>query len=434
MQYSWFDHALTLGMSSYVAAATAACFVPFSILLWRRRIRSPGEDQPPVVGCRRIGLQGESNLSDQYEKPTPSVSADVGRVKSLWVYPIKSGGGVELVQARLISSGLQYDRMFCLAQLRSPFPVTASMSESEASSHTWHFVTQRQNPRLALLELDIWVPDPSSISYSPDLPEVRSSGVLVVRYPSEPEYSGLRSIIYNIARDLGLHRPTKTFHIPILPSDQQLSTKFYAEEEVKIWRDSPRALDMSRHLPDDLAYSLGISNRLGLFRISPARPQERIILRNAPRQEVLGYQPTVQFGDAYPLNILNLASVQDVANHPDVRREIPRLSAVRFRGNIICAGPKPYDEETWKKISIGDEEYHVACRCARCMLPNVDPQTASRTQEPAKAMRKFRAVDKGAGSNACLGMQLVSARVGGTIQVGDTITVHERGEHVYIKI
>jgi uncharacterized protein YcbX len=113
----------------------------------------------------------------------------------------------------------------------------------------------------------------------------------------------------------------------------------------------------------------------------------------------------------------------------------PRLSAMRFRANLIITGPEAYAEDTWRRIKIGYYEYDVSCRTARCKLPNIDQTTGERhASEPDKTLRSFRAVDRGAGPNiGCLGMQLVPVAKESALRVGDEITVLELGEHEYIK-
>lgn len=110
----------------------------------------------------------------------------------------------------------------------------------------------------------------------------------------------------------------------------------------------------------------------------------------------------------YPLHIMNLASVRDVGQR--ITKEIPRLSALRYRPNIIVTGPEPFAEDSWKRIRIGDYEYYVACRTARCKLPNTDQDTGEKhPQQPDKIMRSYRCIDEGSRKYAYLGMQMVPA-------------------------
>jgi uncharacterized protein YcbX len=115
--------------------------------------------------------------------------------------------------------------------------------------------------------------------------------------------------------------------------------------------------------------------------------------------------------------------------------ELGRLSIQRFRGNLIITGPQAYEEDQWKRVMIGDFEFDVSCRTARCKMPNIDHETGERhPSEPDCTLRKQRAIDDGAGANiGCLGMQLVPVLEHSEVKIGDKIKVLSTGEHCYIK-
>ncbi|GKZ29173.1 hypothetical protein AbraIFM66950_003612 [Aspergillus brasiliensis] len=155
-----------------------------------------------------------------------------------------------------------------------------------------------------------------------------------------------------------------------------------------------------------------------------------------------------------------MASVRDVAAH--CAEEIPRLSVRRFRANVVVQGPGKFVEDGWKRILIGGSpssysscsslrsgggdddgeevkrdgvEIYTACRTIRCKLPNVDPDTGIRhPREPDRTLKRYRRIDVGDLTNACLGMQCVPALQEFTLRVNDPITVLETGEHCYIKM
>lgn len=69
----------------------------------------------------------------------------------------------------------------------------------------------------------------------------------------------------------------------------------------------------------------------------------------------------------------------------------------------------------------------------RCKLPNVDPETGIRNpNEPDVTMRKYRVVDPGHKTGACMGLQMVPVSTKGVMKVGDEVKILERGEHFYI--
>jgi len=397
------------------------CLIPAFAVLFLSYTNS---QDPPPRGCRRLGLRGQSNLADEFTQSESSV----WRVKSLWVYPVKSCRGVELDRGAVISTGLEYDRVFSFAQLKSPFPVSASTSDAEKSAHKWEFISQRHFSSMALVKTELWIPDPVSPTYSESLPEVQSQGMIVMRFPYQQD--GLRGFMARAATILTGQESEKTFRIPFNPTAEQIKRNKYFLEEMKIWKDSPQALNMTTALPPELKYTLGVRNPIGLFRV--ANDHLREVFRCAPRKEQVGYQPVTGFADAYPLHIMNLASNQDVARR--VSESLPRLSVLRFRPNIIVTGPRAYEEDSWKRIRIGEYEYHVSCRTARCLLPNTDQTTGEKhPREPYKTLQTYRRIDEGAGKHHCLGMQMVPALENSEIRVGDGIEVLETGEHFYLE-
>ncbi|GAE00177.1 MOSC domain protein [Paecilomyces variotii No. 5] len=361
--------------------------------------------------------------------------------------------GIELPIADVVPTGLTYDRQFCFAEFVTPKNVPADASEEEKTPR-WEFKTMRDGrfSRLALIRPEVWVPDLAARGYHPDLEEVKSGGVLVVRYPRTSN-SQLWDRIIKLAIALHLCSPERSFRVPFMPSAEEMDN--YPLLPVRLWKDSPMGFNYGHHLPTSLRSFLSpdsSSPPLALFRVSPAH--SRPIFRNAPRKELLGFQPRTGFADAYPLHLLNIASVRDIAER--CATAIPHLSVRRFRANIIIEGPPAYAEDSWKRILIvrdvpksiengqgrerGQEqkdgiEIHAACRTIRCRLPNVDPDTGVRhPSEPDKTLKSFRCIDAGDRTNACLGMQLVPSEEKFTIRVNDQISVLEEGEHFYIKM
>ena len=407
--------------------------------------RQRSQDAQPR-GCRRIGMRVPSNLTDEYDNcfhvpPKTQLKGisnppTVPKVKSLWVYPIKSCAGIELERGTVVTTGMEYDRLFCFAQLKSPFPVSLETPISEKSRHQWEFITQRRFGSMTLIKTEVWVPDPASPTYSTEHPEVQSGGVLVIRYPSITD-TGFWGTLSNLWVTIGGSASEKAVHIALNPTAEQSKENGFIMEEMKIWKDTPTCLNLgttiapnSKPFLEELQSLIGCTNPLALFRITPEHTRE--VYRCAPRKEELGWQPKVAFGDAYPLHIMNLASVRDIGTK--VQGGPPQLSVRRFRPNIIFAGPEAYAEDSWKRIKIGRADYHVSCRTVRCLLPNVDPITGERhPSEPNRTLKSFRRVDEGDTKNACIGMQMVPAGEESQIKVGDVIEVLETGDHYYIR-
>ena len=430
---------IEVSVISYVAIFVS-CIIP--ILLWgsfKASDLQSRQDKPEA--CQKFGLRGKSNLTDEHDEQYHGTIAERGngaaswRVKSLWIYPVKSCRGVEIERGTVNGAGMQYDRQFSFAQLSSKFPVSASTPEEEKAKHMWKFMTQRSISPMATIKTEVWVPDPSSPTYSEGHPNVRSGGVLVIKFPHIQSEEGIIGKVKDLLAFVFGQQETEV-QIPLNPTPQQISEKGYIVDDMEIWKDRPRSLIIASTEKDDpwiheLRSYLGITNHLALFRVSKEY-QQREVYRCAPRKEDLGYQPTVSFQDAYPLHIMNLASVRDVGSK--LQKGAPPLSAQNFRPNIIITGGGAYDEDSWKRIEIGGYEYYVSCRTVRCLLPNNHPITGKRHgSEPNRTLKDFRRIDAGDPKNACLGMQMVPALEESNIEVGDEVKVIETGEHLYIK-
>ncbi|KAF2098788.1 hypothetical protein NA57DRAFT_38830 [Rhizodiscina lignyota] len=402
---------------------------------------------PLPTACRRVGLTSPKNLEDERDPKYSGKDASkstVSRVKGLFIYPVKSCMPVELEEGEIVPTGMKYDRQFSFAQLVTSRPEKQA-DGSEKTEHQWRFITQREVPRLALVKAELYVPDPTNVAYHPNREDVKNAGCIIVSFPFRSEVSfsfkGLKALneilkAKYLARDWSVE-PRIAFNIPFLPTTERMKRKNYPpKENMAIWKENPEAINMSSEIPSDaiekLKYFLGVSNPLTLFRVDASNYRE--VFRCAPKEDEVGYQPVVGFADAYPLHILNIASVQDVAERLPAE-QAKDFAAIRFRANIYLTGPQAFAEDHWKRIRIGKSEYHVSCRTARCKLPNVDPKSGVPDRnEPYATMAKYRRIDEGAGIYPCLGMQ-VTPMDGETnlIKVGDEIEVLETGEHFYIK-
>ena len=102
------------------------------------------------------------------------------RIASLWIYPVKSCQGIEIGRSKVLPTGLEFDRLYTFAQLKSPFPVGLDTSDAEKSQHRWEFATQRQFPRLATVQVDLFVPNVAK-ARGQDAPS--ADAFIILRFP-----------------------------------------------------------------------------------------------------------------------------------------------------------------------------------------------------------------------------------------------------------
>jgi uncharacterized protein YcbX len=90
----------------------------------------------------------------------------------------------------------------------------------------------------------------------------------------------------------------------------------------------------------------------------------------------------------------------------------------RFRPSVVVSGYRPWEEDRWRRIRIGDVSFRVAKPCGRCVVTTTDQTTGERGSQPLKmlaARRRF-------GKNLVFGQNLIPDSPG-HIRVGDPIEI-----------
>lgn len=126
----------------------------------------------------------------------------------------------------------------------------------------------------------------------------------------------------------------------------------------------------------------------------------------------------VSFADGYPVLVISQASLDELN-----RRSPETHSMDQFRTNLVVAGGQPFEEDTWKRIRIGEVEFESLKPCERCVLTTVDIQQGKLrpSLEPLKTLSQFRANEAG---GVFFGQNLI-ARNEGMIHAGDRVEVLE---------
>ncbi|CAF3289562.1 unnamed protein product [Rotaria socialis] len=129
----------------------------------------------------------------------------------------------------------------------------------------------------------------------------------------------------------------------------------------------------------------------------------------------------VAYQDMSPFHLGSLESIDDL------NKRLPNpITIYNYRPNIIVNGvDKPYGEDYWREIQIGD---HVKLRwfrsCLRCLLPNVNQETGIRDsqQEPWKTLQTFRRKPELYGIKGQFGIYLATSE-NGIMRVGDRVQI-----------
>ena len=148
--------------------------------------------------------------------------------------------------------------------------------------------------------------------------------------------------------------------------------------------------------------------------------------------EHLGRTESVNFPDVLPVLIASESSLAEL-NSRLKEKGHDEITIERFRPNIIVKGGEPWSEDDWKTVRInGDSslmttitggnrhalDIDVVARCARCQVPNVNPDTAEKNpKQPWDTLVSYRRIDAGIKWKPCFGM-LSCPRNEGHLEVG----------------
>ncbi|KAK7892923.1 hypothetical protein LTR67_007160 [Exophiala xenobiotica] len=311
----------------------------------------------------------------------------ISEITDLRIYPIKSCRGISVKSAKLTRQGLEFDRRWMFVD----------------SKH--EFLTIRQKPQMTLIN--------TAIDHDSD------------------------SLVITIGDEAG-----KQVKVPLRPQQAWLDANT-KEVTVDIWE----------HLTDGYAYTdPKIKQLFADFFDEEASlvmkgPEPRICAGNGD-PKVLGRQETVNFPDVLPVQIASESSLAELNARLKEKGE-KEITIERFRPNIIIKGGEPWSEDSWKTVRInGDSsllttitggnrdamDIDVVARCARCTVPNVNPDTAEKhPHQPWDLLVSYRRVDEGIKFKPCFGM-LCCPRNEGSVRVGMRFEVMgETHDHRYIK-
>ena len=197
--------------------------------------------------------------------------APVITLAALHVYPVKSCRGVAVEEARLTEAGLEHDREWMIV------------------TPDGRFVTQRELPRLALVETRL------------------AEDALVLSAPGASASAGVASVT--------------------VPFGQA-----GAPVEVTVWRDRCLAFDQGEAASQWLSAFAG--RPLRLVRFDPSRP------RASEAAWTGGLSALTRFSDGFALLAISRASLADL----NARLAVP-LPMDRFRPNLVLDGLPAYGED-----------------------------------------------------------------------------------------
>lgn len=361
-----------------------------------------------------------SSTSAASHTHTDSLSKEI-IVSEILIHPIKSCKGTSVKQTAYDHAGLQYDRTWLII-----------------ASDTKKFYTARELPKMVLIH-----------------PVVdHEAAELVINIPQS---------------ETGV--PAATVRVSLDPSQEELD-KCELIEGITIWASNVNGYAVSDQADQLLSKYFGKSVRL--VRKGPSARPSGPTDPSGPKEWT---EATVRYQDFYPCLVASVQSLRHVQEtltasvYPNMStdqgvqafkvpksvnkeywtpEELSALPITRFRPNIIVDSLAsteqklvPWEEDGWVSAELFDSSasntpmgkeaegkgragIYLLERCARCMVPNIDPDTGVRDSFlPYRLLQEYRQVDKQAATKGkpCFGMLSVPREKQGVIKVGDIFRV-----------
>lgn len=104
---------------------------------------------------------------------------------------------------------------------------------------------------------------------------------------------------------------------------------------------------------------------------------------------VLRQGAALALGDAAALLVANAASLDALNGELDAP-----VPMARFRPNVVVSGARPYDEDGWSRLGIGDARLAPVHACGRCEVTTIDQELgAPLGAEPLRTLSRLRMRD-----------------------------------------
>ena len=272
------------------------------------------------------------------------------RITALNVYPVKSCRGLSLAEAHVATRGL-----------------VARTGADAVWDREWliidrdgRFVTQRENPRLALIETSI------------------GGGVINLTTAGRPPLT-----------------------VSLAPSTGRTRA-------VVVWKSVVPAHDAGDEAAGWLTSTLGNDVRLVRFDPGHRRLCNTVYASNSGADTA--------FADGYPMLVIGEASLDDL-NRRLGDRGVSELPMNRFRPNIVLSGLDAYDEDHVDTLTADGVALKFVKPCARCQITTTDQDSARVGVEPLRMLGAYRMNERVDG--VTFGMNaIVVAGQGRTLKVG----------------
>lgn len=282
----------------------------------------------------------------------------IGKVSHLYIYPVKSCSFIEVPE---ISASLMGARTETISD--RVFMIVNEKQE---------LVTARSFPKLVLVK-----------------PSVKDKDTLVLSAPGAQDF------------EIKLNE---------LKNDKEQATK-----DATIWESKVKVMDLGDAASKWITEIIGSEEKLRLVYY----PDTKCVRELREKHKVYKEMDKNHIGalqDATSFMLLNESSLEDL-NTKLNKSVLP----TQFRPNIVISDAKPYDEDDWKFIKVGESVVMKSLKpCTRGTFSAVDQNSGehSKDGEPLKTLNTYRRKD---------GLPVMGINAGllrkGNIKVGDDVFV-----------
>ncbi|CDU24533.1 uncharacterized protein SPSC_04034 [Sporisorium scitamineum] len=344
-------------------------------------------------------------------------------VKQILIHPIKSCRGTSVQEAPFDHQGLQYDRTWLIID-----------------ATTKKFYTARELPKMVLIhpkvEQDI---NKLTIEIPQSETGVAASTVQVSLQPDKDQVAS-----YEVVDGIFIWGAYVDGYAVSKEADEKLSA--YFGKQVRLVRKGPSPRESGPTNPDgNVEWDDAVLRYQDFFPCLVASAES---LRDVQRTLTASVYPSISPNDTDAKAYKVPPSVNREYWTPE---ELSSLPITRFRPNIIIDNAphatnklSAWEEDGWTAAEFfspsssdipplgaeaegkGRAGIYMLAKCARCMVPNIDPDTGVRDNFlPYRVLQEYRQVDKVAAQKEkpCFGMLSVPREKQGVVKVGDVFRV-----------
>ncbi|OZJ05466.1 hypothetical protein BZG36_01662 [Bifiguratus adelaidae] len=298
-------------------------------------------------------------------------------IQDLIIYPIKSCHGYHIPASTswtVTPQGLLYDREWMLV-----------------SAETGLALSQKRYTKMCAIRPELSVSNNTMTVNAPGMP-----ALIISLEPTQDELSSIPICESRVCGEsIGVHR--------------------YNDSAINNWFSEVLGVEVSlaRHPISASAHSRFLKPHLQA---------------NSPSGDTK--EPTsISLSNESPFLLVSAASADDVQTKIDEFSDTrEQVNVTSFRGNIVIGGQAltAFEEDQWKRISIGSQQFELLGPCRRCHMVCINQETAEKTKEPFVTLALYRRIQ----GQVLFGQHMVHvpslSQFPYTLRIGDPVVVQNQ--------